>query len=73
MHQTEKVMGVVTQGGGRISDVGLSPMHHTAKLNTLAGASAGASNDGRRTILALVSASIISLVVWGLVVVLNVH
>jgi len=33
-------------------------------------------NDGgdrRRTIVALVSASIISLMVWGLVVVLNVH
>jgi hypothetical protein len=29
--------------------------------------------DGRRTIVAVVSASIISLVVWGLVVVLKIH
>lgn len=29
--------------------------------------------DGRRTIVALLSASVISLVLWGLVVVLNVH
>ena len=31
------------------------------------------SKEGKRTIVAMVSASIISLVVWGLVVVLNVH
>jgi hypothetical protein len=42
--------------------------HQTAKLTTLVAAS-----EGRRTVVALVSASIISLVVWGLVVVLNVH
>jgi hypothetical protein len=29
--------------------------------------------DQKRTVVALVSASIISLVVWGLVVILNVH
>jgi hypothetical protein len=29
--------------------------------------------EGRRTLVALLSASVISLVVWGLVVVLNVH
>jgi hypothetical protein len=70
MHQSrENIITGVTQGGGLVSDVGVSPMHHTAKLNTLA----GASNEARRTVLALVSASIISLVVWGLVVVLNVH
>jgi hypothetical protein len=32
-----------------------------------------ASPERRRTVLAVVSASIISLVVWGLIVVLNVH
>jgi hypothetical protein len=31
------------------------------------------ASEGRRTLVALASASIISLVVWGLVVVLNVH
>jgi hypothetical protein len=31
------------------------------------------SHEKRRTVTALVSASIISLVVWGLIVVLNVH
>ena len=44
-------------------------MSQHVKANSLA----SASHDGRRTVLALVSASIISLVVWGLVVVLNVH
>jgi hypothetical protein len=29
--------------------------------------------EKRRTVVALVSASVISLVVWGLVVILNVH
>jgi hypothetical protein len=32
-----------------------------------------AASEGRRTLVALASASIISLVVWGLVVVLNLH
>jgi hypothetical protein len=32
-----------------------------------------AASEGRRTFVALASASIISLVVWGLVVVLNLH
>ena len=34
---------------------------------------ASASPDRRRTVVAVLSASIISLVLWGLVVVLNVH
>ena len=37
------------------------------------GAAVMASPERRRTVLAVVSASIISLVVWGLIVVLNVH
>jgi hypothetical protein len=32
-----------------------------------------ATPEGRRTFVALVSASVISLLVWGLIVVLNVH
>jgi hypothetical protein len=43
-------------------------MHNTAKLTALQ-----APHEGRRTVMALVSASIISLVVWGLVVVLHVQ
>jgi hypothetical protein len=31
------------------------------------------SEEKKRTVVAIVSASIISLVVWGLVIVLNVH
>jgi hypothetical protein len=73
MHLSENNKMVVgTQGGLRNSDVGLSPMQNTAKLSTLSGIPAN-SNEGRRTIMALVSASIISLVVWGLVVVLHVQ
>jgi hypothetical protein len=46
----------------------MAAMHHPQKVPSIVGPS-----EGRRTIVALVSASIISLVVWGLVVVLNVH
>jgi hypothetical protein len=67
--QIENGFRMGAQGSGRISDVGMSPMSQHVKANSLA----SASHDGRRTVLALVSASIISLVVWGLVVVLNVH
>jgi hypothetical protein len=31
------------------------------------------TEDKKRTVVAIVSASIISLVVWGLVIILNVH
>jgi len=69
MHQGENMMGVGAQGNGRIPDVGMLPMEHAARRKTLV----VAAHEGRRTVLALVSASIISLVIWGLVVVLNVH
>jgi hypothetical protein len=56
------------QGGGPLTDVGMAPMTqhltHDPKHNPV---------DRRRTMVALFSASVISLVVWGLVVVLNVH
>lgn len=48
------------QGSGHGVDVVLSPMENVTQ-------------ERRRTIVALVSASIISLVVWGLVVALNIH
>jgi hypothetical protein len=35
--------------------------------------SVDSASEGRRTFVALASASIISLVVWGLIVVLNIH
>jgi hypothetical protein len=60
--------GQFVQGGGLLADVGMAPMtrHLTydQKHNPV---------DRRRTMVALFSASVISLVVWGLVVVLNIH
>jgi len=51
------------------ADVVMSAIERT-KMTTMTVQNAG---DRRRTIVALVSASIISLMVWGLVVMLNVH
>jgi hypothetical protein len=44
-----------------------------AAMSTRDGMSVASASEGRRTFVALASASIISLVVWGLVVVLNLH
>jgi hypothetical protein len=61
---------VGTQENSRTPDVRMPPMmQHTAKAADLG----PTVPSGRRTVVALVSASIISIVVWGLVVVLNVH
>ena len=68
---------IETHGGMKVqedaaqADVRLAAMsrmminRNTAEITTMP--------EGRRTFVALVSASVISLVVWGLVVVLNVH
>ncbi len=53
------------------ADVRLAAMNRmTIDRNT---AEVATMPEGRRTFVALVSASVISLVVWGLIVVLNVH
>lgn len=52
------------------ADVRLATMNRTITRNT---AEVAMMPEGRRTFVALVSASVISLVVWGLVVVLNVR
>ena len=74
MRQSEIGVGVRRGGKGAqekwgTPDVGMPAMQNTAKVAILE----SAAPEGRRTILALVSASIISLVVWGLVIALNVH
>jgi hypothetical protein len=51
------------------ADVLLAPMHTTTNPVP----SALQFGERRRTIVALVSASVISLMVWGLIVALNVH
>ena len=65
MHESQIMVGNTTgalgaQVGKQGVDVTSSPMET-------------ASQERRRTVVALVSASIISLVVWGLVVALNLH
>jgi hypothetical protein len=62
MQESEIMMGErgMAQGVRRPVDGALSLMEH-------------ASHERRRTVVALVSASIISLVVWGLIVALNVQ
>jgi hypothetical protein len=65
------------QGIPRGVDVNVPGMQNVslnASLNPrLDAALQNASQDRRRTVVALVSASIISLVIWGLIVALNVH
>ena len=52
------------------ADVVMGAIERRTNMTTMTVQNAG---DRRRTIVALVSASIISLMVWGLVVMLNVH
>ena len=52
------------------ADVMIGANESRTNMTTMTVQNAG---DRRRTIVALVSASIISLMVWGLVVFLNVH
>lgn len=60
--------GSSIQGNASSADVHMSAMEsHVSSLSVIPGV------ERRRTVVALLSASIISLVVWGLVVVLNVH
>jgi hypothetical protein len=68
MPASQNKMLLSAQDRLRETDVVLSPMQNNAKAATLPAAS-----EGRRTVMALVSASIISLVIWGLVVVLHVQ
>ena len=56
----EPTLGNSIQGYGVRADVRMGSMENRVV-------------EKRRTVLALVSASVISLVVWGLVIVLNVH
>ena len=86
MHESQTMVGNNTgtrgaQGLARGVDVKLSAMHNAslhAPLNAslrvpLDSALETASQERRRTVVALISASIICLVVWGLVVALNIH
>jgi hypothetical protein len=58
------------QGNAPRADVVMRAIETRANMSAMIVQDAG---DRRRTIVALVSASIISLMVWGLVVILNVH
>lgn len=62
--------GESIQGNAPRADVVMGAIESRTNMTTLTVENGG---DRRRTIVALVSASIISLMVWGLVVVLNVH
>jgi hypothetical protein len=53
------------------SDVKASVMENVQKMPVVLGSAASRPHERRRTIVALVSASIISLVVWGLILALN--
>jgi hypothetical protein len=69
MNETHIEMNV--QANPAQADVRLAAMNRmTIDRNT---AEVATMPEGRRTFVALVSASVISLVVWGLVVVLNIH
>jgi hypothetical protein len=69
MIETRNEMNV--QANPAQADVRLAAMNRmTIDRNT---AEVATMPEGRRTFVALVSASVISLVVWGLIVVLNVH
>jgi hypothetical protein len=68
----------VGQGIVSRADVHIAPMNTATNVTTnmlMKGTMLGGSQPGerRRTILALVSASIISLVVWGLIVALKIQ
>ena len=59
------------QGTPSPTDVKPSPMENAEKMINIVGPIAVAPQERRRTIVAIVSASIISLVVWGLIVALK--
>jgi hypothetical protein len=58
------------QGSASRTDVVMRAIESRTNMTTMTVQNGG---ERRRTIVALVSASIISLMVWGLVVMLNVH
>jgi hypothetical protein len=62
---------ILGQGIGVASDVNSSVMENVQNMPVVLGFAAPRPHDRRRTIVALVSASIISLVVWGLILALN--
>jgi hypothetical protein len=65
-HQGARVQANAAQADVRLAAMNTMMMNRTtAEVATV--------REGRRTFVALVSASVISLVVWGLVLVLNVH
>lgn len=53
------------------SDVKAAVMENVQKMPVVLGSATSRPHERRRTIVALVSASIISLVVWGLILALN--
>ena len=55
----------MTQGDSACADVGMGILEKCLETPR--------QGERRRTIVALVSASVISMVVWGLIVVLHVH
>jgi hypothetical protein len=74
MHSSENIprvpiQGHWPQGKSLESDVHVALMDTTIKSPALF----ASPQERRRTVFALVSASIISLVVWGLVIALNIH
>ena len=71
IHMHESQMMVGNPSGALSSQVTAQVVKHGVDVRT--SAMENASQERRRTVVALVSASIISLVVWGLIIVLNVH
>jgi hypothetical protein len=55
------------------ADVKSSAMANSTTMNGMLALAARGPQERRRTIVAIVSASIISLVVWGLIVALNIQ
>ncbi|HEX4403569.1 MAG TPA: hypothetical protein VH560_01995 [Polyangia bacterium] len=65
---------VKVQADAAQADVGLVAMNSAMNRMIIDRTTADATvPEGRRTVVALLSASVISLLVWGLIVVLNVH
>ena len=70
--EKDRLVAQETRGGTDV--IGAGKMTTMTTITTMKSATLSmVPAEGRRTIVALVSASLISLVVWGLVVVLNVH
>ncbi len=61
----------VGQGIAVASDVKPSVIENIQKMPVIVASTSARPHERRRTIVALVSASIISLVVWGLILALN--